>query len=67
MVVGRRQIRLREEGQVFTGELFLTTTSTTDLSAKLKEARRTAASVDWRVHDVVVEIEDGEGDRSSTS
>ena len=67
MVVGRRQIRLREEGHVFTGELFLTATSTTDLSAKLEEARRTAASVDWRVHDVVVEIEDGEGDRSSTS
>jgi cation diffusion facilitator family transporter len=56
------EVRLREEGHVFAGELFLTAASTADLSSKVEEARRTAASVDWRVHDVVVEIEDRDGD-----
>ena len=50
------EVRMREEGHVFTGELFLTASSTADLSAKVEEARRTAASVDWRVHDMVVEV-----------
>jgi divalent metal cation (Fe/Co/Zn/Cd) transporter len=52
------EVRLREEGHVFTGELFLTTAATADLSSKVEEARRTASRVDWRVHDVVVELED---------
>lgn len=51
-------VRLREEGHVFTGELFLEANSTADLSSKVEEARRAAAAVDWRVHDVVVEIKD---------
>ncbi|MBW3554506.1 MAG: cation transporter, partial [Gemmatimonadetes bacterium] len=56
--VEEAEVRLREEGHVFTGELFLTAASTTDLSARIEEARRAAASVDWRVHDIVVEIRD---------
>ena len=52
-------VRLREEGHVYTGEVFLTTSSTSDLSAKVEDARQAAASVDWRVHDVVVEIVGG--------
>ena len=59
--VDAAEVRLREEGHVFTGELFLKATSTTDLSSKVEEARRTAASVDWRIHDVVVEIEEPDG------
>ena len=57
------EVRLREEGHVFTGELFLTAASTADLSLKVEQARRAAASVDWRVHDVVVEIQDARGAR----
>lgn len=49
-------VRLREEGHVFTGELFITAASTAELSSKVEQARRAAASVDWRVHDVVVQI-----------
>lgn len=51
-------IRLREEGHVFAGEAFLVVTSTDDLPGKLEEARRAASGVDWRVRDVVFEIED---------
>ena len=51
------ELRMREEGHIFAGEIFLCVTSTDDLPAKLEEARRTAHGVDWRVRDVVVEIE----------
>ena len=50
------EVRLREEGHVFTGELFLSASSCTRLTEKTEQARRVARSVDWRVHDVVVEI-----------
>jgi cation diffusion facilitator family transporter len=60
--VKEAEVRLREEGHVFTGELFIKSTATDELSSKVEEARRAAASVDWRVHDVVVEIEDWEGE-----
>jgi cation diffusion facilitator family transporter len=51
------EIRMREEGHVFAGEAFLTVTSTDDLPAKLEEARRAARDADWRVRDLVFEIE----------
>lgn len=50
-------VRLREEGHTFAGEAFLTVTSTEDLAAKLEEARSTAHRVDWRVWDLVFELE----------
>jgi cation diffusion facilitator family transporter len=51
-------VRLREEGHVFAGEAFLVVTSTDDLRVKLEEARRAAHGVDWRVRDIVFEVED---------
>jgi cation diffusion facilitator family transporter len=51
-------VRLREEGHVFAGEAFLVVTSTVDLRVKLEEARRAAHGVDWRVRDIVFEVED---------
>lgn len=51
-------VRLREEGHVFAGEVFLTVRSTEGLSSKLAETRATASAVDWRVRDLVVEIRD---------
>ena len=50
-------LRMREEGHVFAGEVFLEVSDATDLPEKLKEARRVAHGVDWRVRDVVFEIE----------
>ena len=51
------EVRLREEGHVFVGEVFLTTAATRDLSDRISEARRAASAVDWRIHDLVVEVE----------
>lgn len=59
--VAEADVRLREEGHVFAGEAFLTAWSTEALRAKCDEARRAAASVDWRVNDLVVEIVEAEG------
>ena len=50
-------LRMREEGHIFAGEVFLTVTDTADMPAKLEEARTTAHDVDWRVRDLVFEIE----------
>jgi cation diffusion facilitator family transporter len=50
-------LRMREEGHVFAGEVFLVVTDTEDLPGKLEQARRTAHEVDWRVRDLVFEIE----------
>ena len=57
------EIRLREEGHIFAGEAFLTVTSTDDLTAKMEQARVTAHAVDWRVRDVVFELENPLDDR----
>lgn len=55
--VASAEVRLREEGHVFTGEVFLTPSSTRDQSARIAEARQAATAVDWRIHDLVVELE----------
>lgn len=52
-------VRMREEGHVFTGEVFVVMADaggTGDLPARLAEAARAASAVDWRVHDVVVTV-----------
>ena len=54
--VSDAEVRLREEGHVLAGELFLSASSCASLAEKIEHARRAARSVDWRVHDVVVEI-----------
>lgn len=54
-------VRLREEGHVFVGEVFVRARSTADLSAKLEHVRRAARAVDWRVHDLVIEVEELRG------
>jgi cation diffusion facilitator family transporter len=62
--VSEADVRLREEGHIFAGEAFLVVTSTDDLRAKLGEARRAAHGVDWRMRDLVLEMEAQVGDRS---
>jgi divalent metal cation (Fe/Co/Zn/Cd) transporter len=52
------ELRVREEGHIFAAEAFLVVTSTADLPAKLAAARRTANAVDWRMRDLVVELEE---------
>jgi cation diffusion facilitator family transporter len=48
------RVRLREDGDALTGELFVSTKEETDLLAKLEEATETACRVDWRLHDLNV-------------
>ena len=50
-------LRMREEGHVFAGEVFLEVTDLDDVQAKFEEARRVANDVDWRVRDLVFEVE----------
>jgi len=50
-------LRMREEGHVFVGEVFLVVTDANDPAAKLEQARRVAHAVDWRVRDLVFEVE----------
>ncbi|MGH7483764.1 MAG: cation diffusion facilitator family transporter [Longimicrobiales bacterium] len=61
--VRRAQVRLREEGHVFAGEVFLAPVEgTTDFAARFEEARRIASDVDWRVHDLVFTLEPEEAE-----
>ena len=55
--VTKCDLRMREEGHVFAGEVFLEVTDVDELPAKLEEARHTSHAVDWRVRDLVFEIE----------
>ena len=46
--------RLREEGHIFDGEVFVEPTSDQDLVARLAEAQRLVRDLDWRVRDIVI-------------
>lgn len=48
------QVRLREEGHVFTGEALIVPIDEERLVGRLEDATRHALSLDWRLHDVVV-------------
>ena len=55
--VSEADLRMREEGHVFVGEVFLVVTDMDDLPGKLERARSAAHEVDWRVRDLVFEFE----------
>lgn len=52
--VADAQVRMREEGHVFFGEVFVVPRDDRDLTRRIAEAAETARSLDWRIHDVVV-------------
>ena len=45
-------VRLREDGDVLTGEAFVVPRNESQLLDRLKEARAVANAVDWRLHDI---------------
>jgi cation diffusion facilitator family transporter len=52
------QVRLREEGHVFTGEAFIVPTAfdVTELPQRFDEARASLYALDWRMHDIVLTV-----------
>ena len=44
--------RLREQGDILTGEAFIVPRRDTELLGRLDEARQLATGIDWRLHDV---------------
>ena len=50
--VERARVRIREDGDVLTGEAFLVPRDERDLLQRLDQARGVAHSVDWRLHDI---------------
>lgn len=46
--------RMREEGHIFDGEIFVVPSSQQGLVAKLEEAQQMVKKLDWRVRDVVI-------------
>jgi len=54
--VERVAVRLREEGHVFTGEVFVLPADSRLGPERIREATETARQVDWKVHDLVVTL-----------
>lgn len=47
-------VRLREDGDVLSGELFIKPKDERDILSRVQEAQRIAQAVDWRLHDLSV-------------
>jgi hypothetical protein len=50
--VEKARVRLREDGDVLTGESFIQPRDGGDLLDRMAEARKIVGSVDWRLHDI---------------
>jgi divalent metal cation (Fe/Co/Zn/Cd) transporter len=50
--VAQARVRLREDGDVLTGEAFVVPHDETNLLGRLKQASDLANSLDWRLHDI---------------
>jgi len=50
--VEKARVRLREDGDVLTGEAFIQPRDGGDLLDRMAEASKIVGSVDWRVHDI---------------
>jgi len=62
------EVRLREEGHIFSGEAFVVPHSNEDLARRLVEASRQLVDHDWRLYEVVVTVmPDDDATRSVSS
>ena len=59
--VAAAEVRLREEGHVFAGELFVRPGDGRLDAGRVAEAAEIARGIDWRVHDVVVTLLPADG------
>lgn len=64
--VREAKARLREEGHVYFGEVFIVPEGNVDLPARLDEASHMLAGLDWRLYDIVIvpveSLEEHEGE-----
>jgi hypothetical protein len=61
--VARADVRLRESGHVFFGEVFVTPSGRSDdLPSKIRDAVDMARAINWRLHDVTFTVLDASGD-----
>jgi cation diffusion facilitator family transporter len=58
--VERAELRFREHGHVYFGEIWVAAREPGDAVARTAEVLRVARGADWRVHDLVVQLEDAE-------
>ncbi|HYZ47124.1 MAG TPA: cation transporter [Actinomycetota bacterium] len=62
------RVRMREEGHVYFGEVFVEAASDDDLPRRIERARQHLKALDWRLHDIVITpVPAGEGDEASTA
>lgn len=54
--VEKAQVRMREAGQVFFGEVFITPKDQRNLLSRLANAREMIMKLDWRVQDIVLQL-----------
>ena len=52
--ITKARVRLREDGDVLTGEAFVQPKDTADVFPRLDEARKVVYETDWRLHDVSI-------------
>lgn len=56
--VASAEVRLREVGHVFFGDVFVTARETHDLPSKIRAAIEVARALNWRLHDVTITVLD---------
>jgi cation diffusion facilitator family transporter len=61
------RVRLREAGHVFLGEAFVEPVDHQDLMPRLADARERLLRLDWRLHEVVIQLEAGPIDEAGSS
>jgi hypothetical protein len=52
--VWQARVRLREDGEILTGEAFVVPRDDNRMLDKIRQATEVANSVDWRLHDINV-------------
>jgi len=62
--VRRARVRMREHGHVLFGEVFVAPIDDGDASSRVREVHAIGRALGWRVHDLTVQLCDGEADVS---
>jgi cation diffusion facilitator family transporter len=61
------RVRLREAGHIFIGEAFVEPVDQEDLIRRLAEARERILRLDWRLHELVIQLEPGKVEEAGSS